>query len=153
MNIDPKPSGVVVYIPMRKRKPKSEASATTSDRLSIRIDLASGARIGPGKVAVLEEIGRSGSISAAGRALRMSYKRTWQLVEELNTSIGTPVVEAAAGGSGGGGAVLTDAGRAIIERYRAIEMDTAQAARKHLLALNRACAIKRPLYPPQKPRS
>lgn len=144
MNIDPKRCGMVVYIPMGKRKPKSEASATAGDRLSIRIDLASGARIGPGKVAVLEEIGRSGSISAAGRALRMSYKRTWQLVEELNSSIGTPVVETAAGGSGGGGAVLTDAGRAVIERYRAIEMDTAQAARKHLLALNRACAIKRP---------
>ena len=41
-------------------------------RLSIRLDLVSGARIGPGKVAVLEEIARSGSISAAGRVLRMS---------------------------------------------------------------------------------
>ena len=70
----------------------------------------------------------------------MSYKRTWQLVEDLNSSLGTPVVETAAGGSGGGGAILTEAGRTVIERYRAIEMDTAQAARKHLLALNRACA-------------
>ena len=127
---------------MGKRKPQSELPAKTSDQLSIRIDLASGARIGPGKVAVLEEIGRSGSISAAGRALRMSYKRTWQLVEELNSSLGTTVVETAAGGSGGGGAILTEAGRTVIERYRAIEMDTAMAARKHLLALNRACAKK-----------
>ena len=125
---------------MGKRKPLSESSTKSSDQLSIRIDLASGARIGPGKVAVLEEIGRSGSISGAGRALRMSYKRTWQLVEDLNSSLGTPVVETAAGGSGGGGAILTEAGRTVIERYRAIEMDTAQAARKHLLALNRACA-------------
>jgi molybdate transport system regulatory protein len=124
---------------MGKRRPKSPEAAV-NDRLSIRIDLASGARIGPGKVAVLEEIARSGSISAAGRALRMSYRRTWELVEDLNRSLGTPVVETAAGGSGGGGAVLTHAGKAVIERYRAIEMDTALAARKHLLALSRACA-------------
>jgi molybdate transport system regulatory protein len=127
---------------MAKRSPTSSDKASASDRLRIRLDLASGAKIGPGKVAVLEEIGRSGSISAAGRALRMSYRRTWELVEDLNRSVGTPVVATAAGGSGGGGAVLTQAGKAIIERYRAIEMDTALAARKHLLALHRACAIK-----------
>jgi molybdate transport system regulatory protein len=113
-----------------------------ADRLSIRLDLASGARIGPGKVAVLEEIARSGSISAAGRALKMSYRRTWELVEELNRTLGTPVVETAAGGSGGGGTVLTKAGRAVVSSYRAIELDTALAARKHLQALNRICPGK-----------
>lgn len=127
---------------MAKRKLDPADTAGKSDRLSIRLDLASGARIGPGKVAVLEEIARSGSISAAGRALRMSYRRTWELVEDLNRNLGTPVVETAAGGSGGGGAVLTRAGKAIVERYRAIEMDTALAARKHLLALHRACSEK-----------
>ena len=127
---------------MGKKKPSPREGSRTTDRLSIRLDLVSGARIGPGKVAVLEEIARSGSISAAGRALRMSYRRTWELVEDLNRSLGTPVVETAAGGSGGGGAVLTRAGKAIVERYRAIEMDTALAARKHLLALNRVCADK-----------
>jgi molybdate transport system regulatory protein len=115
------------------------------DRLSIRLDLASGAQIGPGKIAVLEEIARAGSISAAGRALKMSYRRTWELVEDLNQNLGTPVVETAAGGSGGGGAVLTKAGKAVVNSYRAIEMDTALAARKHLLALSRVC--------PGKPRS
>src|SRR5277367_4850731 len=123
---------------MPKQKPEQDANQT-ADRLSIRIDLAGGLRIGPGKIAVLEEIARSGSISAAGRALRMSYRRTWELVEDLNTGLGTPMVETAAGGSGGGGTVLTQAGRAVIERYRAIELDTALAARKHLLALNRFC--------------
>jgi molybdate transport system regulatory protein len=127
---------------MGKRKPSPPDTSGTGHRLSIRLDLASGARIGPGKVAVLEEIARSGSISAAGRALRMSYRRTWELVEDLNRTLGTPVVETAAGGSGGGGAVLTRAGKAVVERYRAIEMDTALAARKHLLALGRACADK-----------
>src|ERR1700748_191999 len=90
------------------KRPATPASKPV-DRLSIRLDLASGARIGPGKVAVLEEIARSGSISAAGRALKMSYRRTWELVEELNRTLGTPVVETAAGGSGGGGAVLARA--------------------------------------------
>ena len=140
--IDRKGQAWLVTPVMGKRKPKSGDTAGGGDRLSIRLDLAIGARIGPGKVAVLEEIARSGSISAAGRALGMSYRRTWELVEELNRSLGTPVVETAAGGSGGGGTVLTRAGKAVIERYRAIEMDTALAARKHLLALHRACANK-----------
>jgi molybdate transport system regulatory protein len=123
--------------------PSKASDATTSgDRLSIRIDLASGAQIGPGKIAVLEEIARAGSISAAGRALRMSYRRTWELVEDLNRSLGTPVVETAAGGSGGGGSVLTKAGRAVVNSYRAIELETATAARKHLQVLNRACPMK-----------
>lgn len=126
---------------MAKRKAASEAPPP-GDRLSIRLDLASGARIGPGKVAVLEEIARSGSISAAGRVLRMSYRRTWELVEDLNRTLGVPVVETAAGGSGGGGAVLTPAGKAIVERYRAIELDTALAARKHLQILGRVCTSK-----------
>lgn len=108
-----------------------------SNRLSIRLDLASGARIGPGKVAVLEEIGRSGSISAAGRTLHISYRRTWELVEDLNAALGAPVVQTTAGGSGGGGASLTALGQALIERYRAIEEDCATAARKHLAALQR----------------
>jgi molybdate transport system regulatory protein len=127
-------------MPKRSTKPADTAAGT--DRLSIRLDLASGARIGPGKIAVLEEIARAGSISAAGRALKMSYRRTWELVEDLNTSLGTQVVETAAGGSGGGGAVLTPAGKAVVTSYRAIEMDTALAARKHLLALNRVCPGK-----------
>jgi molybdate transport system regulatory protein len=127
---------------MPRKKQKSAESGSGGDRLNIRIDLACGLRVGPGKVAVLEEIARSGSISAAGRALRMSYRRTWELVEDLNTGLGTPVVQTAAGGSGGGGTVLTPAGKALIERYRAIEVDTAAAARKHLLALNRFRAIR-----------
>lgn len=127
---------------MAARRPRASDSRPAHDRLNFRIDLASGARIGPGKIAVLEEIGKSGSISAAARTLRMSYRRTWELVEDLNRSLGTPVVETAAGGSGGGGAVLTRSGKAIVERYRAIELDIAAAARKHLLAIARACGDK-----------
>src|ERR1700748_3394841 len=115
-------------MPKRPRKPPDPAS----DRLSIRIDLASGGRIGPGKVAVLEQIARTGSISAAGRTLKISYHRTWSLVEDLNQGLGTPVIEAVAGGTWGGGAVLTEVGKAVVNTYRAIEVDSAEAARKHI---------------------
>lgn len=118
--------------------PRKDKPASAANRLSIRVDLTCGARIGPGKVAVLEEIARSGSISAAGRALRISYRRTWELVEELNATLGGPVVQTAAGGSGGGGATLTELGQTVVTRYRAIEADCAAAARKHMSALQRA---------------
>ena len=127
---------------MTNRPSKTSGEGSAGDRLSIRLDLASGAKIGPGKIAVLEAIALAGSISAAGRALKMSYRRTWELVEDLNQSLGTAVVETAAGGAGGGGATLTKAGKAVVNTYRAIEMDTALAARKHLLALNRVCPGK-----------
>ena len=55
-------------------------------RLSIRLDLTSGDRIGPGKIALLEAIQEAGSISGAARALGMSYRRAWLLVEEINES-------------------------------------------------------------------
>ena len=121
---------------MAKSDPKPQSR---NDRLSIRIDLASGARIGPGKVAVLEAIARAGSISAAGRALHISYRRTWELVEELNRSLGSPVVETLAGGRSGGGASLTPVGQAVVAQYRAIETSAAEAAKAHLAALKRAC--------------
>lgn len=103
--------------------------------MSIRLDLANGARVGPGKIALLEEIARHGSISGAGRALRMSYRRAWELVEDLNRHLGTPVVAASTGGSGGGGARLTEAGAALVAAYRAIERATEAAAAPHLPAL------------------
>ena len=110
-------------------------SAAATHRLSIRIDLAGGGRIGPGKIALLEAIGSSGSISAAGRAMKMSYRRAWDLVEDLNHTLGHPVVATMAGGVGGGGARLTEAGRTLVAQYRAIEQAAAAAARDHLPAL------------------
>ncbi len=126
-----------------KVAPDAAPPAKATSRLSIRVDLATGARIGPGKVAVLEEIARSGSISAAGRALHISYRRTWELVEDLNATLGAPVVQTTAGGSGGGGASLTELGHAVVTRYRAIEEDCAVAARKHLTALQRAARARK----------
>lgn len=103
--------------------------------LNLRIDLPGG-RIGPGKIALLEAIGGQGSISAAGRALGMSYRRAWELVEQLNTLMTEPVVEAAPGGAGGGGARLTPSGRALVEEYRAIEREAAAAVAARLRAVS-----------------
>ena len=118
---------------------RSTDTRTRTHRLSIRIDLASGARVGPGKIALLEEIARSGSISAAGRAMNMSYRRAWELVEDLNRHLGQPVVSAAAGGARGGGARLTEAGSTLVAEYRALETAAHRAAARHLAAIGRAC--------------
>ena len=104
--------------------------------LSLRVDLPQG-RIGPGKIALLEAVEREGSISAAGRALGMSYKRAWDLVDAVNKLVGEPVVAANTGGAGGGGATLTDAGRTLVADYRAIERAAQDAAAPRLAALLR----------------
>ena len=104
--------------------------------LSLRIDLPGG-RIGPGKINLLEAIGREGSISAAGRALGMSYKRAWDLVDALNKQLGAPVVAASPGGARGGGAALTEAGLSLVADYRAIERAAQRAAEPRLAALMR----------------
>jgi len=119
---------------------RSRDSGLAQARVSIRLDLASGARVGPGKIALLEEIARHGSISAAGRALRMSYRRAWELVEDLNRHLGTPVVAAVTGGAGGGGARLTEAGAALVAAYRAIEAATGAVAAEHLAHLSALAA-------------
>ena len=103
--------------------------------LSVRIDLDAGGRIGPGKIELLESIDRNGSISAAGRAMEMSYKRAWDLVDEINRICRRAAVERQTGGKNGGGAVLTPFGRALVARYRKIERDAARVARKELHSL------------------
>src|SRR5262245_20138573 len=100
--------------------------------LSLRIDLDGGERIGPGKIALLEAIGKTGSISAAGRALGMSYRRAWRLIEELNRCFNEPLVTAQTGGKSGGGAALTATGKAVIAHYAAIAAKSQKAATRHL---------------------
>jgi len=77
--------------------------------------------IGPGKIALLEAIRDTGSISAAARKLRMSYRRAWMLVDDLNRRVSSAVVQAAPGGRAGGGATLSPTGHKLVALYREIE--------------------------------
>lgn len=77
--------------------------------------------IGPGKIALLEAIRDTGSISAAARKLRMSYRRAWMLVDDLNRRVSSAVVEAAPGGKSGGGTTLSPTGLKLVGLYREIE--------------------------------
>lgn len=92
-------------------------------------------RIGPGKAELLDHIRETGSISAAGRRMEMSYKRAWMLVEEMNAAFAAPLVSSSRGGPGGGGASLTEAGAEVLRRYRAIEAAAAAAAADDLAAI------------------
>jgi molybdate transport system regulatory protein len=107
-------------------------------RLTLRVDFGSGRALGPGKVRLLEAIDRTGSISQAGRALGMSYRRAWLLVDDMNNCFRDAVIAAQPGGAHGGGATLTPFGQRLIERYRAIETDAMDATRKHLNDLEAA---------------
>jgi molybdate transport system regulatory protein len=110
-------------------------SAKALPSLSVRIDIDPEGRIGPGKIRLLENIESCGSISAAGRAMDMSYKRAWDLVDEINRICGRAAVERQAGGKNGGGAILTSFGISLIARYRKIERAAAGAVQKELVAL------------------
>ena len=113
----------------------SKSGVKSLPSLSVRIDLDAEDRIGPGKIHLLENIHKCGSISAAGRAMDMSYKRAWDLVDEINRICRQAAVERQTGGKNGGGAVLTPFGRSLVARYRKIERTATSAARKELQAL------------------
>ena len=99
-----------------------------SIKLRLRIDLTPTSAVGPGKIELLEHIEKTGSISAAGRAMGMSYRRAWLLVDELNRLFRDRVANAGPGGKAGGGARLTPFGRELVRRFRGME----KAARKAL---------------------
>ena len=96
--------------------------------------------IGPGKIALLEAIAETGSISAAGRQLGMSYRRAWMLIDEMNRALNSPAVSTASGGAHGGGSVLTPVGEQIVRHYRAIESTARVAAATDIAGLTRLLA-------------
>lgn len=110
--------------------------------IRLRAMLAPGIAIGPGKADLLAGIRDTGSIAAAGRGMRMSYKRAWQLVEELNHSFREPLVEASKGGAGGGGAQLTRTGEDVLARYARMCALASDAVTVDLAALRRHVAPK-----------
>lgn len=109
-------------------------------RISLRLGFDGDRALGPGKVRLLELIAETGSISAAGRAMKMSYRRAWMLVDELNRMFREPLVEARPGGARGGGAHLTGAGGDVVHRYREIESNLTNGANAHIAALEKMLA-------------
>ena len=87
----------------------------------LRISFPDEDRLGHGKMELLEHIRETGSISAAGRAMDMSYRRAWLLVSEMNRMFSEQVVESQRGGQKGGGAALTPFGEELLGRFRRME--------------------------------
>lgn len=94
--------------------------------------------IGPGKADLLAAIAETGSISAAARAMQMSYRRAWLLVDVMNRSFQLPLVHSAVGGSRGGGARLTATGAEVLAQYRVMEAAALAAAELHMAPLLQA---------------
>ena len=101
----------------------------------LRIVLEPDIAIGPGKADILEGIRETGSITAAGRRMGMSYKRAWLLVETMNACFKSPLVEASRGGRARGGATLTPEGERVLDCYRRMEALTGRAIAKELATL------------------
>ncbi|MDP1027394.1 LysR family transcriptional regulator [Sphingomonas sp. KR1UV-12] len=103
-------------------------------KLKVQLTCGDGFALGPGKADLLDAIIAHGSISAAGRAIGMSYRRAWLLVDEMNRCFDPVLVETLRGGGQERGARVTETGRAILAAYRALEDEAAA------LAMRPACA-------------
>jgi molybdate transport system regulatory protein len=90
-------------------------------KLKVQFFVGNEIAIGPGKAALLEAIAAHGSISAAGRAIGMSYRRAWCLVDVMNRCWAEPLVVTSAGGPHGGGARLSPVGQDVLKTYRSLE--------------------------------
>ena len=119
--------------------------------VSIRLRFADDARLGPGKIALLEAVDRTGSIAAAGREMAMSYRRAWLLIDSLNRMFDEPVVIASPGGANGGGAGLGPLGRELVAAYRAMEAETVTSIERHFAPL-RARMTPEPGAPGERSR-
>jgi molybdate transport system regulatory protein len=104
----------------------------TAPSIRFRIDFAENSNIGPGKIALLEAIEMHGSVSAAARAMKLSYRRAWLLLESLNQAFTDRVSVNSVGGAGGGGVQLTPFGVLLIKRYREIEQRFTEVGREYL---------------------
>lgn len=100
--------------------------------------------MGPGKADLLESIASEGSISGAGRALGMSYRRAWLLVDAMNRCWSQPLVETVAGGGQSKGARLTATGREILQAYRALEVRLSEASECEVFDILRAKLLDTP---------
>lgn len=104
-------------------------------KLRLKVELPDGTRLGYGKVDLLKAIQREASISAAARALGMSYRRAWSLINEMNLHFAEPVVETHMGGAKRGGAEVTAKGQYLIDCYEHIQAQAEQATQESIAQL------------------
>jgi molybdate transport system regulatory protein len=125
-------------------KPKSGASSVRNDppRPQIRIMFRKAIAMGPGKADLLRAIEQTGSISAAARALGMSYRRAWLLVDTMNQCFKSPLVETLTGGQKGGGAQITELGQEVLSRYLHMEAKASASVQKDLADFTRLMAVR-----------
>ena len=114
----------------KKSGAKAKAATGARMRTYLRVMLDDEIALGPGKADLLEAIRDTGSISAAGKQLGMSYRRAWLLVDAMNRCFRAPLVETAAGGVAGGGAHLSQTGEEVVARYRALEAAVSKITKK-----------------------
>ena len=105
------------------KRVQAEDATDAHDLREIKLRVYAGDVIamGPGKADLLKAISVTGSISGAGRALGMSYRRCWELVSIMNAQFVEPLVVSVKGGSNGGGAELSAVGIDVLKRYRTME--------------------------------
>jgi molybdate transport system regulatory protein len=118
--------------------------------IRFRVDFGRRCSIGIGKIELMEGIARSGSLSEAARQMRMSYRRAWLLLADLNASFDEPVARASTGGRGGGGAVLTPFGERLIAGYRNMETGLQPLADTHFRDLGKRVKVTRSQRRPKK---
>ncbi len=110
--------------------------------IRIRIDFTDNVNLGPGKIALLEAIKSTGSISDAARSLGMSYRRAWMLINSLKQGFSEPVTVSSTGGRGGGGARVTPFGASLIKQFRLLEREIARLSAQRLAELIPHVVIK-----------
>jgi molybdate transport system regulatory protein len=115
--------------------------------IKLRIDFDGDRYIGHGRIQLLELIGQHGSIAQAAKAMGMSYKRAWYLMDEFSAMFTDPLIERQHGGRGGGAAKLTPFGADVIRHYRDMEAKALVAFAKPL------GAIEKHLLPVEKTNS
>lgn len=114
----------------------AKPAMTIPSRLRLRLVFGDGLKVGPGKADLLQGIAESGSISAAGRSMGMSYKRAWSLVEEMNTAFRAPLVVSSRGGAKGGGASLTETGQKVLTAFRSLEQKLEREGAAEIAAIS-----------------
>lgn len=109
-------------------------SLTAPPDLKITLRLLHNGEIamGPGKAELLQAIKQTGSISAAGKTMNMSYRRAWMLVDTMNRCFSSPLVTASKGGKSGGGAKLTPFGQLVLEQYTKMNDAVSLSAQAYL---------------------